>query len=315
VRKLLSSSVLRKKASSFFSDRNETYIYGPDGICESAYSSLGCFTYRGGEYDSKESPGGKVTQERKESDDVNADWFVDTVQLQSNLSIADFAFGVPKQDLDSAYKSQAQLGLGRNASLLNALKMVGIIGSRSFSLSWGQVGGPETQQSRGSLTLGGLDQGLIENKKSATASLNHDSGCRTGMLVTIDDLLLNWPNGTDTSLFMESQSSVVQACIVPSYSGLMTMPFDYWQRFSELAGLRYPQGQETRSMGINFFTMIVGPEGVYVIRFVKFTCSSIPSVKRLILCSQILRRSHYIPTKRRVYTGSKYRAHRSRRVH
>lgn len=201
---------------------------------------------------------------RKIRDDVNADWTEDIVSVGSNTSMASFGFGVPQQDLNQAYTSQAQLGLGRDSSFLGALVSAGDIGTKAYSLFWGLVGGPAEKQTRGSLILGGLDRSLIADQNdNFTASLFQGNKCRSGMLVTIGDVLLNWPNGTDTSIFISSQSAAIQACIDFSFAGLISLPRNYYDSFLSLAGGSPPDGaNEAKSFGINFYTMLFNPKDV-----------------------------------------------------
>jgi hypothetical protein len=129
---------------------------------------------------------------------------------------------------------------------------------------WGLVGGPAEKQTRGSLVLGGLDRSLIaDQNENLTASLSQNSKCGTGILVTIGDILLNWPNGTESSIFMGSQSAAIQACVNPSFTGLMNLPRSYYESFLSLAGGTPPDGKnEARSLGINYFTMLFDPQNV-----------------------------------------------------
>jgi hypothetical protein len=186
----------------------------------------------------------------------------DTLKFGSETSLSSFAFGVPQADPGSGlYSSQAQLGLGRNSTFLRALASAGDIGTRAYSLFWGLVGVKQTQ---GSLVLGGLDKSLIANQDAnLTAKLVYSTACPTGMLVTMNDILLNWPNGTDQSIFGRSQSAVIQACINPGYSGLMTLPLSYYLNFQAYAGGAPPDGKsEARSFGLNFYTMVFNATNV-----------------------------------------------------
>ncbi|KAI4915500.1 hypothetical protein J4E90_003945 [Alternaria incomplexa] len=248
-----------------FSDYNETYIYGTDGRCTKAYSSRACVTFRGGAYDASESSTDKSIGDRKDSDGFKADWIEDTLSFGDNTTLSTFGFGVPEQDLNQAFTSQSQLGLGSNSSFLNALLSAGDIGTKAYSMFWGLVGGPVEKQTRGSLVLGGLDRSLITDENdNFTASLYHGGKCGTGMVVTIGDILLNWPNGTDVSVFMGSQSAAMQACISPSFAGLMSLPLSYYNNFWSLAGGTPPDDKtEARSLGINYFTMLFEPNNVY----------------------------------------------------
>lgn len=252
---------------SFFAsgDYNETYIYGTDGYCPDIYSSRACMTFRGSAYDTSESSTDKSIGNRKNGDGFEADWTEDTLSFGSNTSLSSFEFGVPQQDPDQAFTSQSQLGLGRNSSFLRALVSTGNIGTKAYSIFWGLVGGPAEKQTPGSLVLGGLDKSLIADENdNFTASLFQGSKCGTGMIVTISDILLNWPNGTDMSIFMGSQSAAIQACISPSFAGLMSLPLSYYGNFLSLAGGTPPDGKsELRSLGINYFTMLFDPNDVY----------------------------------------------------
>jgi hypothetical protein len=133
-------------------------------------------------------------------------------------------------------------------------------------LLWGLVGDPEEKQTRGSSVLGGLDKSFIaDQNENFTASLFYGSRCGTGMVVAISDILMNWPNGTDTSIFMGSKSAAIQACISPSFAGLMSIPLSYYDSFWSLAGGTPANNKsEARSLGINCFTMLFGPKDVQV---------------------------------------------------
>lgn len=246
------------------SDYNETYIYGTNGFCTDLYSPAACITFRGGAYDTSKSSSEEVIGNRKESDGFEADWTTDSLSFGSNTSLPSFKFGVPQQDLNQAFTSQSQLGLGRNSSFLRALVSAGDIGTKAYSMFWGLVGGPTEKQTQGSLVLGGLDQSLIvDQNDNFTASLFYGTKCGTGMVVMISDISLNWPNGTDMSIFKGSKSAAIQACISPSFAGLMSLPLSYYESFLSLAGGTPPDNKtEARSSGINFFTMLFDPKDV-----------------------------------------------------
>lgn len=186
----------------------------------------------------------------------------DTLKFGSKTSLSSFAFGVPQADPSTGlYSSQAQLGLGRNSTFLRTLATAGDIGTRAYSLFWGLVGVKQTQ---GSIVLGGLDKSLIANQDAnLTAPLVYSAACPTGMLVTMNNILLNWPNGTDQSIFGGSQSALIQACINPGNSGLMTLPSSYYENFKAYAGGAPPDGKdEARNFGLNFYTMVFNATNV-----------------------------------------------------
>ena len=83
------------------------------------------------------------------------------------------------------------------------------------------------------------------------------------MLVTINDILLDWPNGTDQSIFGGSNSEVFQACINPNAAGLVALPYKYSQTFQAYVGGEPPDGKsEARSLGLNYFTMVYNATNV-----------------------------------------------------
>jgi hypothetical protein len=190
---------------------------------------------------------------------------MDELKAEGGASIGDIAFGISQEDLDSFYKPQGSIGLGRDSSLLRTLKETGRIGANAYSLFWGLASGPKERQTNGSLLLGGVDEALTgTGTENFASTLTYDFGCSTGMLVAVNDIELNWPNGTDTSIFEDSKSTVMQACLQPDFPGLMTLPRKHWEVFLQQAGGKYPGGQESRTFGINFFTMQFAPDDVYV---------------------------------------------------
>lgn len=91
-------------------------------------------TFRGSAYDKSRSSTDKPINTRKDSDGVKADWIEDGLSFGSNRSLQSLGFGVPQQDLDQAFASQSQLGLGRNSSLLRALVAAGDVGTKAYSM-------------------------------------------------------------------------------------------------------------------------------------------------------------------------------------
>ncbi|KAJ4361028.1 uncharacterized protein N0V89_001597 [Didymosphaeria variabile] len=236
--------------STAYSDYSETYIYGTNGYCTDVYSSGACVTFRGGAYDKTVSSTHESIVNRQDSDGFEADWIEDTLSFGRNTSLSSFGFGVPQQDLSQAFTSQSQLGLG----------------TKAYSMFWGLVGGPAEKQTRGSLILGGLDKSLIEDQNdNFTASLFRSSRCGTGMVVTISDILLNWPSGKNESIFMgRPEPATIQACISPSFAGLMSLPLSYYESFWWYAGGTPPDNKsEARSSGINYFTMLFDRDDAY----------------------------------------------------
>ena len=184
---------------------------------------------------------------------------MDTLHINSTMSLDNFTFGVPTKFLDSRWASQAQLGLGHNSSLLQMLKQTNRISSRVYSMFWGLVGGSENQRTPGALILGGLDTALIGQRPNYTGALNWQSDCLTGMVLDITAISLNFPNGSNASVM---GSETIKACIVPGQAGLLRLPPQHWEPFQKLAGGTFPGGKEARSRGIDYWTVQYEPDHV-----------------------------------------------------
>lgn len=182
-------------------------------------------------------------------------WSTDTFHFTSNTS-SEVAFGIRRVNTAGQYLTQHILGLGANSTLLSALKEAGIIASRSWSMYWGNSGAPATQ-SDGVFVFGGCDSTKAQGE-NYTFSLTHDAHCNSGMVVSISDISLTFPNGTSTSLFTAASDSL-RACILPDYPVLMTLPYNpdpeapkqYYQGLLSVTNL--PEFPETHSVGLNFW--------------------------------------------------------------
>ncbi|KAH6616214.1 aspartic peptidase domain-containing protein [Chaetomium sp. MPI-SDFR-AT-0129] len=244
---------------------NNTYLYGTDGHCQdSSWSALACTTYRGGNYDGSASK----TQTTPSKDAYPPDhspfnemeYVADTLRLNTDTSIANFPMGVVINDLEQqGYYPQMTLGVGSNSSLLHALKASGKIASRTFSFFAGRFGGVASAQIDGAMAFGGYDKAKVTGKKY-TLPLTSGTACDTNMVVTITDIELNFPNGTDVSLFEGSRSESITACIAPSLPVFINIPLDpYFTRWLEVSDDRLDISDLDRSHGLNFWNMRYRP--------------------------------------------------------
>lgn len=123
--------------------------------------------------------------------------------------------GIPRFRWDHGYTQAHALGLGANSTLLNALVEAGRIPSRVWSIFWGRMWtGRDATDLDGSLVLGGYDQEkIIGSNVTLPLDYSDETGCSTGMMVTVSDVLVNFRNGSDHSVM--GRSSGVKCCIVP----------------------------------------------------------------------------------------------------
>lgn len=188
-------------------------------------------------------------------------WARDSFTLNSNLTLEGFPLGIPRTDWKSSYTPQMAFGLGHNSTILSVLKTAGKVSSRTWSFFWGLTGPTQNVQMDGSFVFGGYDRAKVKGKNYTRPLSTLKPTCTTGMLVTIVDIRLNFPNGSSPSLFTGPQSAAMSACIEPDFPVLMTMPYDpYYEYFSTLIGGTYIG----RSFGINFYGMLYAPQNVYV---------------------------------------------------
>ncbi len=240
---------------------SNTYLYGTDGRCESSdWSASTCTTFRGGAYDSSASKTKKTASENAISPDpspYNAMTYVtDTLRLDDDTSLLDFPMGVAINDLGTqGYYPQMTLGLATNSTLLNALKVSGKIASRTYSFFAGKFGATSSAQMSGAMAFGGYDKAKVTGKKYTTP-LTLGSSCSTNMVVTITDIQLNFPNGTNASIFDGSRSSSITACISPSLPVFMNLPLNpYFSKWLKLSNSSLDVFDLGRSVGLNFWNM------------------------------------------------------------
>ncbi|EPE09835.1 aspartic-type endopeptidase [Ophiostoma piceae UAMH 11346] len=250
---------------------NNSFVYGNDGHCDTGVSSSKCTTFRGGAYNAIGSSTRKVPASGSYPAD-SAPWSAlsfsaDTLFLGLNstslasssddntsTSLDNFAFGIPLNDLgQQGYHPMNALGLGFNSTLLNALKSTGRIASRSWSMFWGLNGADSTAQMDGVFVLGGYDAAKVVESQRYTQSLaGPGSACSSRMVVTITDMILNFSNGTNASIFPGAESTVLQACITPDFPTLMTLPTDPY--FDAIEILTNASMNEQRSSGLVYYS-------------------------------------------------------------
>jgi hypothetical protein len=72
--------------------------------------------------------------------------------------------------------------------------------------------------------LGGYDRAKVTGPGFSIAT-TQNVACDSQLIVTIEDVILNFPNGSTASLFTD-QSESIAVCILPDYPALMTIPLD-----------------------------------------------------------------------------------------
>jgi hypothetical protein len=195
-----------------------------------------------------------------DSDDVedddsrypDMDYYTDQLTLNDNLTIPNMTIGVPLQDwAQQGYHPMMAVGLGEDSVFLNLLKDTGRIMSRTWSMFYGWNGRSANTQSEGTFVVGGYDRAKVSGE-GYTMPLSPDAtDCDSRILVNVEDMILNFRNGTTASIMANSRA--FEACIVPDYPVLMTMRLD--PHFYEFQSLTETILQE-RSFGLAYYSML-----------------------------------------------------------
>ncbi|OHE99773.1 hypothetical protein CORC01_04909 [Colletotrichum orchidophilum] len=213
-------------------EKNGSLLYGNDGYCNLEQADItskdSCTSYRGGAYDSIESITRKTADLDTFPDDGNLaqlDPITDTLKLNDNVTLENVQFGIAKSAMrGQGYPSQVVIGLGSRSPFLQALKSSSKIASRSWSFFWGRGFGMESQFN-GHVVFGGYDRAKIKGKRYTQPLADSSSPCGSRLVVTISDLKLNFPNGSESSLFSPSLRPI-DVCVSPHSPFVMTMPYN-----------------------------------------------------------------------------------------
>ncbi|KAK8088144.1 hypothetical protein PG997_003105, partial [Apiospora hydei] len=238
---------------------NNTFLYGPNGQCPSNeyHSVMSCTTKRGGAYDAFASSTRKqvdpATYPIDSAPYPQMSYVSESLRFNDNVSLGNFPVGVALNDWGAqGYHPTVAFGLGTNSTLLKTLKRSSKILSNTWGLFWGRNGGTTSSQLNGSIVFGGYDRAKVSGQKYVQA-MSKNAGCSSRLVATISDMILNFPNGTNASIFPSSQSTALAACIVPDYPTLLTLPLDpYVNTFQRMTGMN---NDLERSLGLNFFSI------------------------------------------------------------
>lgn len=127
-------------------------------------------------------------------------WGTDTMVINTTLSLPKFPIGIFRGNQDP----MNTLGLGTNSTILSSLIAIGAIASRTFGLTQGWTGEQSQYQTDGGLTLGGYDGAKITGD-NVTLPMRQQYNCNSGLIVSVTDIHMNLKNGSNTSIFGQSQ--------------------------------------------------------------------------------------------------------------
>lgn len=214
-----------------------------------------CVVFRGGLYDPTSSKTWVKNGTRKQIyDGTPANWNVDNVTLEDGAVLSQFQFGTMLSDTN-AFVPKGQLGVGWDSKFLQSLGKN--ISSKSYSFFWGNE---VTDRPRdGSLTLGGFDQGLMDNGPTYTSTFNKsDEGCKEGLLVNLTGISLENSEGSVINAWQGMPA--LRTCIIATTNNIMTIPESYWAPIEKIMGVKRDTARNGTSDKYFYNTTTITPE-------------------------------------------------------
>ncbi|KYG41711.1 hypothetical protein M433DRAFT_75302, partial [Acidomyces richmondensis BFW] len=241
---------------------NDTWAYNTsDPFCFNDTTSTQCLTQRGGLYDptaSSSSEGSASDTFREVATHIWFNNFANDVLSVGNTSLDNFPIGMPGFDYGGFFDTQANIGLGMNSTILNALKAGGHIASRVYSYWWGIDSTSSTLAMDGQLVLGGYDQAKATGPNVTGQILPWTLACPSGIYVTVTNMILGFPNGTTADMLWPSTLS---ACLQPDFPTVISLRGNpYFDNFENLTGTN----SVNNSHGIYWWAPVYEPSAVQV---------------------------------------------------
>ncbi|KAK3363686.1 hypothetical protein B0T25DRAFT_492668 [Lasiosphaeria hispida] len=163
------------------------------------------------------------------------------------------------------FNSKTRTGVGTNSTFMSALVNLGKIATRAWSIFWGCQGATRNTQLDGSMVFGGYDRakvtGIPLTQQLAPQQWDGDNmKCLTGMTVYISDLILNFGNNIDVSLFSndiidsefpyQELAHKFPAYMIPNAPYLIMLPlYPYFKNFHHYISIFINKC----SLSINFY--------------------------------------------------------------
>ena len=200
-------------------------------------------TSRGGFYDRSSSASWKSGFPINHNlDGPDANWTKESITLSDSSLLQNLEIGVSNKQIHP-WRSQAELGVGMNSSLIDALHVAGNISSMSYSFSWGNDFAEPFYD--GSITFGGYDRSVVAGVRNITKTFTRSepTRCPEGMIVEMTGMKLASEGGDIANIF--EGLGAIKVCIVPSMRNIMALDKPYGDRI--IKGL----GEIRADAGIN----------------------------------------------------------------
>lgn len=199
-------------------------------------------------------------------DSANASWTTDNVTItdgaNKDIGLSQLSFGI-RASTSHPYVNKGELGLGSDSTFLSTLASGKKIASKTYSFFWGTDSTISDTPRNGSLTLGGYDQALVGDSPNTTTAFTHSQWkCREGMVVELTGIDLHSVTGTTQSVI---GSEKLEACVVPTLSSILTLPYTYWDKMHDMLGIEQTPFNNGSSGELFYGVASVKPSTAYVI--------------------------------------------------
>ncbi|KAF4466344.1 aspartic-type endopeptidase [Fusarium albosuccineum] len=249
-------------------NNNNTFVYGPKCGQANTFTRAECNTWRGGLYEPKNwTIDGTL---KKDYLPVSENWasntynmFTSTLRLGDAFTLKDFPMAQPVDPNGwelLGWSPQHILGMGPDSTLLSSLRNAGRIASKSVGYYWGTDSANSKGDTPGSFVLGGYDRAKTYGDGHQIEYTLGRVDCLSKMMVSISDLVLNFPNGTSQSIFpSDHDGSTLDACIYPHNPNFMKLGGDPW--FDNLlAAIDNKEMDRSREQGVDYWNILLDPE-------------------------------------------------------
>lgn len=209
---------------------DDTILYTKSSCaCASNATSATCVILCGGLYDQQTSSSSSTIDQDPGNDSIVGDDL-----LIGNSSLSDYPIVLPITEWGPTGDTVGSLGVSPNSTLLNALLTAGKIASRSYSWWWGVQTSTNLAATDGQLVLGGFDAAKMQGSQYSFPLVAPTQDCASGMVMSMTDMTLNFPNGTSASMLSPFS---LQACIMPDAPLIAYIPqTPYFKTFQALTG-------------------------------------------------------------------------------
>lgn len=240
------------------SGSNDTWVYNGSTVtnrnntpvCDNQAHPGKCITLRGGQYNIDASSSSSVSL----GVTVGKDGFSDVTNMErfpvspqdfvpasdkvklGDVILSNYTFGMPDVDIELKYDTQNIFGVASGSSLLHSLKDAGDIASISYSWYYGRNSASSAETTDGQIVFGGRDTAKSTGP-AVTGKLQKPShDCPSGIYVDIKDMVVQFPNGTSTSMI---QPFTLNACVHFENHLVITLPDSpYYDTFEALTGTK-----------------------------------------------------------------------------